>query len=58
MLGAKFARWFITVFFAVGGLVAGLAISQRMGVSPPFTSLVGCVVIGGLGYSLYRFLVD
>ena len=57
VLGAKFARWFITVFFAVGGLVAGLAVSQRMGISPPFTALVGCVVIGGLGYSLYRCLV-
>ena len=57
VLGAKLARWFITVFFAVGGLMAGLKISQCYGYPPPLTALIGGAAVGTVGYVLHRLWV-
>ena len=57
VLGAKLARWFITIFFAVGGLVAGLKISQCYGFPPPVTTLLGGAAVGAVGFILHRLWV-
>ncbi len=40
VLGAKLARWFITILFAVAGLVLGLSVSRAFGLSPELAALV------------------
>ncbi len=57
VLGARLARWFIAVVFAVGGITAGLAVSRDYGVNPLLSGLVGSLVLGSFGYVLHRLWV-
>lgn len=57
VLGAKLARWFITILFASAGLVCGLSIGNAFGFSSPVAALGGGLVLGGVGFSLHRFWV-
>jgi len=57
VLGAKLARWLITVAFAVGGLVAGLSLGGRVDLAPLVTALLGASALGAIGFTLHRLWV-
>jgi hypothetical protein len=57
VLGAKLARWLITVAFAVGGLAAGLRLGGYFGVAPMYSSLVGAAMLGAVGFMMHRLWV-
>ena len=57
VLGAKLARWFIAVTFAVSGLAIGLNVSTWVGFSPLLCALFGALAIGTVGYGLQRLWV-
>jgi hypothetical protein len=58
VLGAKLARWFISVCFAAAGMAAGVKISAVTDISSPGpAALVGGLVVGGIGYMLHRLWV-
>jgi hypothetical protein len=57
VLGAKLARWFITIIFASAGMVGGLGLGKALGFSSPISALGGGLALGAVGFSLYRFWV-
>ncbi|NOX58845.1 MAG: hypothetical protein GXP29_08310 [Planctomycetes bacterium] len=57
VLGAKLSRWFVAIVFASTGLILGMQISKSYDWPFPVTALVSSLVVGGVGYSLHRFLV-
>ncbi len=57
VLGAKLARWGITIIFASAGMVFGLSLGKALGFSSPISALGGGLALGGVGFSLYRFWV-
>ncbi|HNO79323.1 MAG TPA: hypothetical protein PKN33_14835 [Phycisphaerae bacterium] len=57
VLGAKLARWLITIIFASAGMVCGLGLGKALGFSSPISALGGGLALGGVGFSLYRFWV-
>ncbi len=57
VLGAKLARWFITIIFASAGMICGLGLGKALGFSSPISALGGGLALGGVGFSLYRFWV-
>jgi len=57
VLGAKLARWFITVVFAVGGLVAGFSMGGHFNLAPLVVALIGAGALGGLGFVMHRLWV-
>ncbi len=56
VLGAKFARWLLSIMFAVGGLILGLRVTQMLNL-PIAGALVGGLVVGCVGYLLHRLWV-
>jgi MFS family permease len=56
-LGAKLARWFSAVLFAVGGIAVGVAISRGYGIAPWTSALLGGFLFGSIGYVLFRLWV-
>ncbi|GJM26384.1 MAG: hypothetical protein DHS20C16_27990 [Phycisphaerae bacterium] len=57
VLGAKLARWFITIIFASAGMVCGLGLGKALGFSSPISALGGGLALGAVGFSLHRFWV-
>lgn len=57
VLGAKLARWLITVAFAAGGLVAGLLLGGQTDVAPLAVALMGAAALGAVGFVLHRLWV-
>lgn len=57
VLGAKLARWLITVVFAVGGLLAGLSLGGHVDAAPMITALLGASALGVVGYMMHRLWV-
>ena len=49
VLGAKLARWLITIIFASAGMVCGLGLGKALGFSSPISALGGGLALGGVG---------
>jgi len=57
VLGAKLARWLITVAFAVGGLIGGMKLGGFADLSPIATAMIGAAAFGAVGFVMHRLWV-
>lgn len=57
VLGAKLARWSVTIVLAVVGLTLGLRLSQQVDLSTPLCALFGALLLGGFTFYFHRFIV-